>query len=161
MPVSICIWFIASTKAVWFTANVDCHDSNKRNAPVYLRHCLEINSSLRVHTMGGTALIQNTVENNHIKAVTDSSDALQSEVPSDADDRTDELLTGITNVCRHALESRIRLTSENNNKLSQIYNELRQLLSANEEMQFSPNIHVLCTLLLTLLKFVGTVYILL
>ena len=76
MPVSICIWFIASTKAVWFTANVDCHDSNKRNATVYLRHCLETDSSLRVHTMGGTALIQNTVENNHIEAVTDSSDVL-------------------------------------------------------------------------------------
>ncbi|KAG1171745.1 hypothetical protein G6F70_006360 [Rhizopus microsporus] len=93
MPACNCIDFQRNKRA----SNVDCHDSNKRNATVYLRHCLEINSSLRVHTMGGTALIQNTVENNHIKAVTDSSDALQSEVPSDADDRTDELLTGITN----------------------------------------------------------------
>ena len=60
---------------MWFTAKVDCHDSNKRNATVYL-YQLEIDSSLRVHTMGETALIQNTVENNHIEAVTDSSDVL-------------------------------------------------------------------------------------
>ena len=75
MSASICVWFIASIKAVWFTSNVDCHDSNKRNATVYLYY-LGINSSLRVHTMGETALIQNTVENNHIEAVTDSSDVL-------------------------------------------------------------------------------------
>jgi thiamine pyrophosphokinase len=67
---------------------------------------------------------------------------LQSEVPSEAGSRTDELLTSITNICRQALESRIHLTSENNDKLSQIYNELRQLLSANEEMQLSPNINM-------------------
>ena len=61
---------------MWFTSKVDCHDSNKRNATVYLRHYLEIDSSLRVHTMDETVLIQNTVENNHIEAVTDSSDVL-------------------------------------------------------------------------------------
>ena len=68
--------------------------------------------------MGETALIQNNVENNHIKAVTDSFDVLQSEVPSEAGDRTDEVLIGLTNVCRQALESRIHLTFENNNRLS-------------------------------------------
>ncbi|CEG64207.1 hypothetical protein RMATCC62417_01225 [Rhizopus microsporus] len=141
VPVSICIWFIASIKAVWFTAKIDCHD-NKRNATVYLRHYLEIDSSLRVHTMGETVLIQNTVENDHSEAATDSSDVLQSEVPSEAGDRTDEALTGLTNVCRQALESRIHLNFENNNSLLQIYNELRQLLSANEEMQLPPNINL-------------------
>ena len=108
MPVNICIWFIASTKAVWFKAKVDCHDSNKRNATVYLRHYLGIDSSLRVHTMDETALIQNTIENDHSEAATDSSDVLQSEVPSEAGDRTDEVLIGLTNVCRQALESRIQ-----------------------------------------------------
>ena len=75
MSASICVWFIASIKAVWFTAKIDCHDNNKRNATVYLYY-LGINSSLRVHMMDETALIQNTVENNHIEAVTDSSDVL-------------------------------------------------------------------------------------
>ncbi|CAO3693349.1 unnamed protein product [Rhizopus microsporus] len=64
--------------------------------------------------MGETALIQNNVENNHIKAVTDSFDVLQSEVPSDAGDRTNEVLTSITNTVTNV-------------------NELRQLLSANED----------------------------
>ena len=126
---------------MWFTAKVDCHDSNKRNATVYLYY-LEIDSSLRVHTMGETALIQNTVENDHSEATTNSSDVLQSEVPSDAGDKTDEVLTNITNICRQALESRIQLTSENNNRLSRIYNELRQLLSANEEIQLPSNINL-------------------
>ncbi|KAG1180168.1 hypothetical protein G6F70_001647 [Rhizopus microsporus] len=94
VPVNICIWFIASTKAVWFKAKVDCHD--------------RIDSSLRVHTMDETALIQNTIENDHSEAATDSSDVLQSEVPSEAGDRTDEVLIGLTNVCRQALESRIQ-----------------------------------------------------
>ena len=58
--------------------------------------------------MGKTALIQNTVENDHSEAATDSSDVLQSEVPSEAGDRTDEVLIGLTNVCRQALESRIQ-----------------------------------------------------
>ncbi|PHZ11794.1 uncharacterized protein RHIMIDRAFT_238457 [Rhizopus microsporus ATCC 52813] len=142
MPVSICIWFIASIKAVWFTAKVNCHDSNKRNATVFLRHYLEIDSSLRVHTMDETILIQNTVESNVIEAVTGSSDMLQSEVPSEAGSRTDELLTSITSVCRQALESRVHLTFENNNRLLQIYNELRQLFSVNEEMQLPPNINM-------------------
>ena len=31
--------------------------------------------------MSDTTLIQNTVENNHIEAITESSDVLQSEVP--------------------------------------------------------------------------------
>ncbi|CEI95665.1 hypothetical protein RMCBS344292_09844 [Rhizopus microsporus] len=92
--------------------------------------------------MGETALIQNTVENDHSEATTNSSDVLQSEVPSDAGDKTDEVLTNITNICRQALESRIQLTSENNNRLSRIYNELRQLLSVNEEMQPLPNINL-------------------
>ncbi|KAG1175955.1 hypothetical protein G6F71_003753 [Rhizopus microsporus] len=77
-------------------SKIDCHDNNKRNATAYIYY-LGINSSLRVHMMDETALIQNTVENNHIEAVTDSSDVLQSEVPSDAGDRTDEVLTSITN----------------------------------------------------------------
>ncbi|CEG64747.1 hypothetical protein RMATCC62417_01668 [Rhizopus microsporus] len=85
--------------------------------------------------MGETTLIQNIVENDHSEAVADSPNVLQSEVPSDAGDRTDEVLTNITNVCRHTLESRIQLTSENNSRLIQINSELRQLLSANEEMQ--------------------------
>ncbi|CEG76927.1 hypothetical protein RMATCC62417_11753 [Rhizopus microsporus] len=80
----------------------------------------EIDSSLRVHTMDETTLIQNTVESNDIEAVIESSDVLQSEVPSQAGSRTDRLLTSITSVCRQALESRIHLTSENNSKLSQI-----------------------------------------
>jgi hypothetical protein len=50
--------------------------------------------------MSETTLIQNTVENNHIEAVTESSDVLQSE----AESGTDELLTNITSVCRQALE---------------------------------------------------------
>ncbi|KAG1170381.1 hypothetical protein G6F70_001459 [Rhizopus microsporus] len=133
-----CIDFQRNKRA----SKVDCHDSNKRNATVYLRHCLETDSSLRVHTMGETALIQNTVENDHSEATTNSSDVLQSEVPSDAGDKTDEVLTNITNICRQALESRIQLTSENNNRLSRIYNELRQLLSVNEEMQPLPNINL-------------------
>ncbi|CEI97822.1 hypothetical protein RMCBS344292_11947 [Rhizopus microsporus] len=70
----------------------------------------EIVSSLRVHTMNETALIQNTLENDHSEAITDSSDVLQSEVPSGAEGRTDEVLTSITSVCRQALESRIHLT---------------------------------------------------
>ncbi|CEG83726.1 hypothetical protein RMATCC62417_17602 [Rhizopus microsporus] len=107
MSVSICIWFIASIKAVWLTAKVDCHDSNKRNATVYLRHYLEIDSSLRVHIMSGTTLIQNTVENKDIEAVTESSDVLQSEAPPEAGGRADELLTSITNICRQALNSHI------------------------------------------------------
>ncbi|CEI87469.1 hypothetical protein RMCBS344292_01881 [Rhizopus microsporus] len=102
----------------------------------------EIDSSLRVHTMGKTALIQNTVENDHSEVATDSSDVLQSEVPSDVGDRTDEVLTNITNICRQALESCIHLTSENKDRLSQIYNELRQLLSANEEIQLPSNINL-------------------
>ena len=69
--------------------------------------------------MGKTALIQNTVENDHSKVSTDSSDVLQSEVPSEAEGRTDELLTSITSVCRQALESCIHLTFENNNRLLQ------------------------------------------
>ena len=81
MSASICNWFIASIKAAWFTVKVYCHDSNKRNATVYLRHYLGIDSSLRFHTMSDTTLIQNTVENNHIEAITESSDVLQSEVP--------------------------------------------------------------------------------
>ena len=109
---------------------------------MYLRHYLEIDSSLRVHTMDETVLIQNTVENDHSEAATDSSDVLHSEVPSEARDRTDEVLTGLTNVCRQALESRIHLTIENNNSLLQIYNELRQLSSANEEMQLPQNINL-------------------
>ena len=52
------------------------------------------------------------------------------------------MLTSITNVCRQALESRIHLTFENNDRLLQIYNELRRLLSANEEMQLPPNINI-------------------
>ena len=126
---------------MWFTAKVDCHDSNKRNATVYLYY-LEIDSSLRVHTMGKTALIQNTVENDHSEVATDSSDVLQSEVPSEARGRTDKVLTSITNVCRQALESRIHLTFENNDRLLQIYNELRRLLSASEEMQLPQNINM-------------------
>jgi hypothetical protein len=104
---TVCIWFFALIKAVWFTAKVDCHDSNKRNATVYLRHYLEIGSSLSIHIMGETTLIYNTVENNHIEEVTESSDVLQSEVPSEAESRTDGLLTSITSVCRQALESRV------------------------------------------------------
>ena len=92
--------------------------------------------------MGKTALIQNTVENDHSEVATDSSDVLQSEVPSDVGDRTDEVLTNITNICRQTLESCIHLTSENKDRLSQIYNELRQLLSANEEMQLPSNINL-------------------
>ncbi|CEG84099.1 hypothetical protein RMATCC62417_17947 [Rhizopus microsporus] len=92
--------------------------------------------------MNETTLIQNAVENNHIEAVTESSDVLQSEVPSEVGGRTDELLTSITSVCRQVLESRIHLTSENNNKLLQIYNELRRLLPADEEMQLPPNINI-------------------
>ena len=69
--------------------------------------------------MGKTALIQNTVENDHSEVATDSSDVLQSEVPSEAGDRTDEVLIGLTNVCRQALESCIHLTFENNNRLLQ------------------------------------------
>ncbi|RCH81827.1 hypothetical protein CU097_005566, partial [Rhizopus azygosporus] len=45
-----------------------------------------------VHMMGETALIQNTVENDHSEVATDSSDVLQSEVLSDAGDRTDECI---------------------------------------------------------------------
>ncbi|CEG68708.1 hypothetical protein RMATCC62417_04919 [Rhizopus microsporus] len=92
--------------------------------------------------MGKTALIQNIVENDHIEAVADSSDVLQSEVPTEHRSRTDEVLTSITSVCRQALESHIQLTSENNDRLLQIYNELRQLLSANEEMQLPSNINM-------------------
>jgi hypothetical protein len=84
--------------------------------------------------MDKTALIQNTVENNHIEAVIEISGVLQSEVPSEAGSRTDELLTSITNICRQALKSRIYLTFENNSRLLQIYNELRRLLSVNEEI---------------------------
>ena len=51
-----------------FTAKTDCHNSNKRNATVYLQHYLEIDSSLRLHTMSEATLIQNTVESNDIKA---------------------------------------------------------------------------------------------
>ncbi|ORE02823.1 hypothetical protein BCV72DRAFT_338457 [Rhizopus microsporus var. microsporus] len=76
VPVSICIWFIASIKAVWFTAKVDCQDNNKRNAAVYL-HYLKIDSNLIIHIMDETALIQNTVESNDIEAVTESSDVPQ------------------------------------------------------------------------------------
>ena len=93
---------------MWFTAKVACHNSNKRKATAHLRHYLGIDSSLRVHTMDETALIQNTIENDHSEAATDSSDVLQSEVPSEAGDRTDEVLIGLTNVCRQALESRIQ-----------------------------------------------------
>ena len=46
------------------------------------------------------------------------------------------MLTSITNVCRQALESRIHLTFENKDRLLQIYNELKQLLSANEVYRF-------------------------
>ena len=60
--------------------------------------------------MSETALIQNTAENYHSEAVADSSDVLQSEVPSEAGDRTDEVLTSITNVCRQVLESHMHLT---------------------------------------------------
>ena len=66
---------------MWFTAKVGCHNSNKRKATAHLRHYLGIDSSLRFHTMSDTTLIQNTVENNHIEAITESSDVLQSEVP--------------------------------------------------------------------------------
>ncbi|CEG65890.1 hypothetical protein RMATCC62417_02577 [Rhizopus microsporus] len=95
--IGICIWFIASIEAVWFTAKIDCHDNNKRNVTVYLQHYLGIDSSLRIHTKGETALIQNTLEINHIEAITDSYDVPQSEVLSEAGDRTDEVLTNITN----------------------------------------------------------------
>jgi thiamine pyrophosphokinase len=78
------------------------------------------------------------MKNNHIEAATESSDVLQSEAGS----RTDELLASITNVYRQALESRVHLTFENNDRLLQIYNELRQLLPANEEMQLPPNINM-------------------
>ncbi|CEI89037.1 hypothetical protein RMCBS344292_03410 [Rhizopus microsporus] len=78
--------------------------------------------------MDGAALIQNTVKNDHSEAVTDSSNVLQSEVSSETGGRTDELLTGIRSVCRQASESRIRLTSENNNRLSQIYNETKTVV---------------------------------
>jgi hypothetical protein len=84
--------------------------------------------------MDETTLIQNTVENNHIEAATESSCVLQSEVPFETGGRVDDVLTSIRNVCRQALESHIRLTFENNNRLLQMYNERRQLLSANEEM---------------------------
>ena len=104
---------------MWFTAKIDCHDNNKRNATVYL-HYLEIDSSLKAHTMGEAALIQNTVENDHIEAATDSSDVLQSETPPEAGDRTNELSTSITSVRRQVLESRIHLTFENNSRLLQI-----------------------------------------
>ena len=50
---------------------------------MYLQHYLEIDSSLRVHTMDETTLIQNIVENDHIEAVTDSSNVLQSKVSSE------------------------------------------------------------------------------
>ena len=50
----------------------------------------------------------------NIEEVTESSNVFQSE----AADRTDEVLTSITNICRQALESRIHLTFENNNRLS-------------------------------------------
>ena len=43
--------------------------------------------SLIMHTMDEKTLIQNTVENNHIEAVTESSDVSQSEVPSEAGGR--------------------------------------------------------------------------
>jgi hypothetical protein len=69
--------------------------------------------------------IQNTVENNHSEAVTENSDMFQAEVSSEAESRTDRLLTNITNVCRQDLESRINLTSTSSNRVLQIYNELR------------------------------------
>ena len=50
---------------------------------MYLQHYPEIDSSLRVHTMDETTLIQNIVENDHIEAVTDSSNVLQSKVSSE------------------------------------------------------------------------------
>ncbi|PHZ15979.1 uncharacterized protein RHIMIDRAFT_246582 [Rhizopus microsporus ATCC 52813] len=116
-----CIDFQRNRRA----SKIGCHDSNKRNATVYLRYYLGIDASLRIDTMNETTLIQNTMENNHIEEVTESSNALQSETPSEAGSRTDELLTSITNVCRQALESRIHLAFENNNRLLQIYNERR------------------------------------
>ncbi|RCH85346.1 DiGeorge syndrome critical region protein 14 [Rhizopus azygosporus] len=61
--------------------------------------------NLKAHTMGEAALIQNTVENDHIEAATDSSDVLQSETPPEAGDRTNELSTSITSVRRQVLES--------------------------------------------------------
>ena len=78
--------------------------------------------------MSGTEFIPNTAENNHSEAVTDSSNVLQSGVPSETGGRTDELLTGIRSVCRQALESRVHLSSENNNRLSQIYNETKTVV---------------------------------
>ncbi|KAG1171981.1 hypothetical protein G6F70_007593 [Rhizopus microsporus] len=77
-----CIDFQRNRRA----SKVDCHDSNKRNATMYLQHYLEIDSSLRVHTMDETTLIQNIVENDHIEAVTDSSNVLQSKVSSEGED---------------------------------------------------------------------------
>ena len=59
------------------------------------------------------------MESNDIKAVTESSNVLQSEVSSKAGVRADEVLTSITNVCRQALKSRIHFTFENNNRLLQ------------------------------------------
>ncbi|PHZ10877.1 uncharacterized protein RHIMIDRAFT_293093 [Rhizopus microsporus ATCC 52813] len=106
------------TASVPFTAKANCHDSNKRNATAYLRYYLEIDFSLKVHTM------------DNIEEVTENSNVFQSE----AGGRTDEVLTSITNVCKQALESRIHLTFENNNRSLQIYNEQRQLLPTNEEM---------------------------
>jgi thiamine pyrophosphokinase len=87
-------------------------------------------------------LIQNTVENNHIDAITESSGVLQSEVPSEAGGRVDEVLTSITNLCRQVLESRIHLTFENRDRLLQIYNEPIQLLPVNEEMQLPSDINM-------------------
>ena len=54
---------------------------------------------------------------------------------SEAGSGTDEALTNISNVCKQALESRIHLTFENNNRLSQI-------LAVNEEIQLPPNINM-------------------
>ena len=47
---------------------------------------------------------------------------------SEAGSGTDEALTNISNVCKQALESRIHLTFENNNRLSQIYNETKTVV---------------------------------
>ncbi|CEG82528.1 hypothetical protein RMATCC62417_16587 [Rhizopus microsporus] len=91
------------TASVRFTIKVDCHNS-KRNITVYLRYYLKIDSNLRNHTMDETTLIQNTVGSDHNEAVAEISDVFQAEISSEAESRTNELLTNITSVCRQALK---------------------------------------------------------
>ncbi|ORE05754.1 hypothetical protein BCV72DRAFT_336356 [Rhizopus microsporus var. microsporus] len=65
------------TASVPFTAKANCHDSNKRNATAYLRYYLEIDFSLKVHTM------------DNIEEVTENSNVFQSEAGEDKMDSYD------------------------------------------------------------------------